>query len=69
MNAPGLGYIILEGEGDKIKGKGPIAKFIPDNVIESICKKGNVNQGDSIFFSCADEKSALRISFHLLEIE
>ena len=62
MNAPGLGYIVLEGEGDKIKGKGPIAKFIPDNVIESICKKGNVKQGDSIFFSCADEKSALELA-------
>ena len=62
MNAPGLGYIVLEGEGDKIKGKGPIAKFIPDNVIESICKKGNVKQGDSIFFSCADEKSAFELA-------
>ena len=62
MNAPGLGYIVLEGEDDKIKGKGPIAKFIPDNVIESICKKGNVKQGDSIFFSCADEKSALELA-------
>ena len=62
MNAPGLGYIVLEREGDKIKGKGPIAKFIPDNVIESICKKGNVKQGDSIFFSCADEKSAFELA-------
>jgi len=62
MNAPGLGYIVLEGEDDKLKGKGPIAKFIPDNVIESICKKGNVKQGDSIFFSCADEKSAFELA-------
>ncbi len=62
MNAAGLGYIILEEEGKQIKGKGPIAKFIPDNVIEKICEKGNVKQGDSIFFSCANEKEALELA-------
>jgi len=62
MNAPGLGYIILEEEGGNFKGKGPIAKFIPDNVIEEICKKGKLKQGDSIFFSCADEKGAFELA-------
>ena len=62
MNAPGLGYIILEEEDGKLKGKGPIAKFIPDNVIERICKKGKVKQGDSIFFSCAVEKVAFELA-------
>ena len=62
MNAPGLGYIIVEEEGGNMKGKGPIAKFIPDNVIEKICKKGKVKQGDSIFFSCADEKEAFELA-------
>ena len=27
--APGLGYVIFEGEGDALVGKGPIAKFLP----------------------------------------
>jgi len=62
MNAPGLGYIILEEEDGKLRGKGPIAKFIPNNVIERICKKGKVKQGDSIFFSCADEKGAFELA-------
>ena len=62
MNSPGLGYIILEEEGGNLKGKGPIAKFIPENVIEKICKKGKVKQGDSIFFSCADEKTAFELA-------
>src|ERR1700735_4077751 len=29
MNAPGLGYVVLEDEAGKLTGKGPIAKFIP----------------------------------------
>ena len=62
MNAPGLGYIILEEDDGKLKGKGPIAKFIPDNVIERICKKGKVKHGDSIFFSCADKKNAYELA-------
>ena len=62
MNAPGLGYIIFEEEDGKLRGKGPIAKFIPDNVIERICKKGKVKQGDSIFFSCAVEKVAFELA-------
>ena len=62
MNAPGLGYITLEEENGKLKGKGPIAKFIPGNVIEKICKKGNIKQGDSIFFSCAEEKAAFELA-------
>ena len=62
MNAPGLGYITLEEENGKLKGKGPIAKFIPGNVIEKICKKGKIKQGDSIFFSCAEEKAAFELA-------
>ena len=62
MNAPGLGYIIFEEQNGKIKGKGPIAKFIPDSVLEKICKKGNVKQGDSIFFSCSEEKEAFELA-------
>ena len=27
--APGLGYVIFEGEGEALAGKGPIAKFLP----------------------------------------
>ena len=33
MGAPGLGYVIFENEGGKLAGKGPIAKFIPEEAL------------------------------------
>ena len=57
MNAPGLGYIIFDGDDKKIEGKGPIAKFIPQNILESIAQKGNLKPGDAVFFSCAKDQT------------
>jgi len=56
MNAPGLGYVVLEDEGGKLVGKGPIAKFIPPAVLAEIAQKAAVRAGDALFFA-ADAKS------------
>jgi len=56
MNAPGLGYVVLEDEGGKLTGNGPIAKFIPPSVLSEIAQKASVHAGDALFFA-ADAKS------------
>lgn len=52
---PGLGYITFDDTG---KGKGPIAKFIPETAQNQIKKKTGVGAGDSIFFVCDQPKAA-----------
>ena len=53
--APGLGYITFDDFG---KGKGPIAKFIPDTAQNYIKEKTGVGAGDSIFFVCEQPDTA-----------
>ena len=53
--AAGLGYVQLEEEGGTLTGKGPIAKFIPANVLADMAKVAKVKAGDALFFS-ADAK-------------
>jgi len=55
MGAAGLGYIIFESEGDKLTGKGPIAKFIPAEALSQMAAKAGVKAGDALFFA-ADRK-------------
>ena len=50
--APGLGYVIFEGEGDTLAGKGPIAKFLPPEVQKAIAAKAQLKSGDAVFFAC-----------------
>jgi len=56
LGAPGLGYIVFEGAG----GKGPIAKFIPDNVIQKLREMAGLSDGDALFLSCDKEDLAAR---------
>ncbi len=56
LGAPGLGYIVFEGAG----GKGPIAKFIPDNVIQQLREMAGLSDGDALFLSCDKEDLAAR---------
>ncbi|WP_131119871.1 aspartate--tRNA ligase [Lichenihabitans psoromatis] len=60
--APGLGYIIFEQDGDKLTGKGPIAKFIPAEVQATIAAKANLKAGDAVFFACDQEGKAARLA-------
>jgi aspartyl-tRNA synthetase len=62
MKAPGLGYIVFEQEGDKIVGKGPIAKFIPDAVQTSIAGHAGIVAGDALFFSAGKEADANKLA-------
>ena len=56
MGAAGLGYVVFEGEGGTLTGKGPIAKFIPAEALAQFAKVVNVKPGDALFFS-ADAKT------------
>jgi len=58
----GLGYIIIEKNGKKLGGKGPIAKFFSETAINEIIKTCNLKVGDTVFFSCDIKKNAEKIS-------
>ncbi|MEM6603069.1 MAG: aspartate--tRNA ligase [Pseudomonadota bacterium] len=62
MGAAGLGYIILEEENGQIVGKGPIAKFIPQDVLKTMCDKAGARSGDALFFSADQENAAARLA-------
>jgi aspartyl-tRNA synthetase len=47
--APGLGYITFGEDGE---GKGPIAKFVPENAQAAIREAAGVGPGDAVFFAC-----------------
>ena len=51
MGAPGLGYVVFEDEGGKLAGKGPIAKFIPEEALVELAQVAGVKAGDALFFS------------------
>jgi aspartyl-tRNA synthetase len=55
MGAPGLGYVVFENEGGKLVGKGPIAKFIPEEAQAALASKSGIGAGDALFFA-ADKK-------------
>jgi len=43
-------------------GRGPIAKFIPDDVLQSIATKAGVKAGDALFFSAGAETPAAKLA-------
>ncbi len=61
MQAPGLGYIVFEADGDKLTGKGPIAKFLPESVIADMAAHAGVKAGDALFFAAGDKSSAVKL--------
>jgi aspartyl-tRNA synthetase len=58
----GLGYVVLEGEAGAPVGKGPIAKFIPAEVLARIAEKAKVGPGDAVFFAADTEAKAVRLA-------
>ena len=60
--AKGLGYIILEKNGGKLAGKGPIGKFFSEEAIAELSKICNIKENDSVFFSSDKTNEAERIS-------
>ena len=61
----GLGYIILEKNGNKLVGKGPIGKFFPEDAINELVKVCNLKENDAVFFSCDKVKNVEKISGHV----
>jgi aspartyl-tRNA synthetase len=62
MRAPGLGYIVFEAEGAKLVGKGPIAKFIPEDVQGRMAAHAGIKAGDALFFSAGKEADAVKLA-------
>ncbi len=62
MQAPGLGYILFEQSETGLKGKGPIAKFIPENVLQAMAAHAGVGAGDALFFAAGSEKEAVKLT-------
>jgi aspartyl-tRNA synthetase len=60
--APGLGYIIFEGEGDAVAGKGPIAKFLSAKAQQELAAKAGLKSSDAVFFSCDKEAKAAKLA-------
>ena len=60
--AAGLGYVLLEGEAGAPVGKGPIAKFIPADVLAAIAVKAKAGPGDAVFFAADTEAKAARLA-------
>ena len=62
MGAAGLGYVILDEEGGAVVGKGPIAKFIPSDVLARLVAKTETKPGDAIFFAANKEAEACALA-------
>jgi aspartyl-tRNA synthetase len=60
--APGLGYVIFEGEAAALVGKGPIAKFLPAEAQQAIAAKAGVKPGDAVFFACDKPEKASKLA-------
>jgi aspartyl-tRNA synthetase len=60
--APGLGYIIFEGGGDGIAGKGPIAKFLGPEAQWALIASAGLAAGDAVFFACDKEAKAAKLA-------
>ena len=58
----GLAYITFEKVGSKIVGKGPIAKFFSDQALIKLIKLCKINEKDSVFFVCNNEKEAINFA-------
>jgi len=60
--APGLGYIIFEGEGEAMAGRGPIAKFLPPEAQKALVEKAKLSAGDAVFFACDKADKAAKLA-------
>jgi aspartyl-tRNA synthetase len=60
--APGLGYIIFEGEGDSLAGRGPIAKFLNPEAQKALVARAKLSSGDAVFFACDKADRAAKLA-------
>ena len=57
--AGGLGYIQFTQEGE---ARGPLAKFLSYELLEQVKIIANIQNGDTVFFSCADVLEAAKLA-------
>ncbi|MDX2049766.1 MAG: aspartate--tRNA ligase [Rickettsiaceae bacterium] len=57
--AGGLGYIQIDEDGN---AKGPVAKFLSIDHLKDLMDLLNIKAGDSVFFICAHEEDAVKLS-------
>jgi aspartyl-tRNA synthetase len=62
MAAPGLGYIILEGSGEGLAGRGPIANNLAPAEIAAIAERAGLGAGDVVFFAAGPKGEAERLA-------
>lgn len=62
MSAPGLGYVIFDEIEGVLTGRGPIAKFIPQEVQAEMAAHAGIGAGDALFFACDKESGAARLA-------
>jgi len=62
MGAPGLGYVVFAEEGGNLTGKGPIAKFIPAEILARMADTAGLTAGDALFFAAGKEESAAALA-------
>lgn len=60
MGAPGLGYIVFEGD----EAKGPIAKFLSPDALAALKAAAKVGSGDAVFFACDKAAKAALLAGH-----
>lgn len=60
--AAGLGYVVFEEDNGQLVGKGPIAKFIPQDVQHEIAALAGVKAGDAVFFAAGEEVKAASLA-------
>ncbi len=58
MQAQGLGYIVFEGQ----EAKGPIAKFLPPEILAKLKARAGLSAGDAVFFSAGPKAQAERLA-------
>ena len=60
--ASGMAYITFEKNGNKVVGKGPIAKFFSEKAISELMKQCKLTEKDSVFFVCNQPSEAIKFS-------
>lgn len=58
LGLPGLGYIVFEGQ----EAKGPIAKFLNADQLQTLKKIAGLNDGDAVFFVCDKADKAAKMA-------
>ena len=48
--------------GKDVIGRGPIAKFLPRDVVMEIARKAGLKTGDAVFFACDQEDKAAKLA-------